>query len=50
MSGAEFLLDGPDLQITDLCVESDAVTIHVESTASVSTCPQCGTRAVMGKM
>jgi transposase len=45
MSGAEFLLDRPDLRITDLSVESDAVTIHIEPTATGSSCPHCGSNA-----
>jgi transposase len=46
MSGAEFLLDCPGLRVMDLDIERDAVAIHVEPTASASTCPQCGTAAV----
>jgi len=45
MSGSDFLLDCPDLHVTDLTVESDAVTIHVRSTAIVSSCPHCGGHA-----
>ena len=46
MSGTEFLLDCPGLRVTDLTIASDAVTIHVEPTTSVSTGPQCGTTAI----
>jgi transposase len=45
MSGTEFLLDCPDLRITDLSVDSDAVTIHIEPTATGSSCPHCGSNA-----
>jgi transposase len=46
MSGSELLLDCPGLRVTDLTIDSDTVAIHVEPTASVSTCPQCGTTAM----
>jgi transposase len=45
MSGTEFLLDCPDLRITDLSVKSNAVTIHIEPTATGSSCPHCGGNA-----
>jgi transposase len=45
MLGANVLFDCPDLCVTDLTIEADAVTIHVESTAIVAGCPHCGGRA-----
>jgi transposase len=45
MFGADILLDCPDLCVMDLTIEADAITIHVESTAIVASCPHCGNRA-----
>jgi transposase len=45
MFGADILLDCPDLCVTDLTFEADAVTIYVESTTIVASCPHCGNRA-----
>src|SRR6266542_4116812 len=43
--GDDMLLDCPDLHVTDVTIEADAVTIHVESTVIVASCPHCGGRA-----
>jgi transposase len=45
MFGTDLLLDCPDLRVTDLNFEADTVTIHVESTALVASCPRSGGRA-----
>lgn len=45
MFGTDVLLDRPDLRVTDLTIEADAVTIRVESTATTSACPRCGVNA-----
>lgn len=38
----EQLLDYTDLQITSVVHESGKITLHCETTSSVSKCPQCG--------
>ena len=45
MSGSDLLLDCPDLRVTDFAIENDAITIHVESAATGSSCPHCGGNA-----
>ncbi len=45
MFGADVLLDCPDLCVTDRTIEANAVTIHVQSRAAASRCPQCGGHA-----
>lgn len=41
MSGSD-LLDCPGLRVTDLAINTDAVTVHAESIATTSRCPRCG--------
>jgi transposase len=45
MFGTDVLLDCPVLRVTDLTLESAAITIPVESTAIVASCPHCGDHA-----
>lgn len=45
MFGASVLFDCPGLCVTDLTIEADIVTIHIESTATTSACPCCGATA-----
>ena len=45
MSGTDILLNCPDLCVSELTVEVDAITIHIESTAPVAKCPCCCARA-----
>jgi transposase len=45
MFGLDVLLDCPGLHVSDLAVTADAITVHAESTAAHSNCPQCGTHA-----
>ena len=45
MSGLDLLLDYPDLRVTALALEDDAVAIHIESNLPTSVCPDCGAHA-----
>lgn len=45
MFGANVLLGCPGLRVTDLTIETDVVTIRIESTATTSARPRCGANA-----
>ena len=42
MTCLDLHLDCPGLNITDVAIEPDTVTVHVESSDSTATCPDCG--------